>query len=92
MREKARHDHTFTEDIIAKLFCNMEQLHALHQSLLQDIKVVGENPSYHSTVARTYAKHVSGRGLLGTNSADTCPLNVVLCDCNNKSKPGMLAL
>lgn len=43
----------------------MDELHALHQRLLQDIgRTIGENPTHHSTVARTYAAHVSGSGLL----------------------------
>lgn len=73
MRQKAHHDQSFTEDIIVKLFCNMEDLHALHQRLLQDIAVIGENPSHHSTVARTYVKHVSGCGLLGDNCPPAIP-------------------
>lgn len=65
MREKGRHDKSFTDDVIRKLFCNMDELHALHQRLLQDIaRNIGENPTHHSTVARTYATHVSGCGLL----------------------------
>ena len=60
MRERARHDKSFTEEVIKKLFCNMDALHSLHQRLMQDIaRTIGDNPTHHSTVARTYAAHVS---------------------------------
>lgn len=65
MREKARHDKSFTDEVIRKLFCNMDELHSLHQRLLQDIaRNIGESLTHHSTVARTYAAHVSGCGLV----------------------------
>lgn len=74
MREKARHDKSFTDEVIKRLFCNMDELHALHQRLLQDIgRTIGENPTHHSTVARIYAAHVSG---------------VVCCDAVRRDSPG----
>ena len=66
-KEKAQHDKSFTEDVIQKMFCNIEEIHHLHQSLLRDLTRLEEGGVTHlSCVAKVYARYVSGgRGLTG---------------------------
>lgn len=60
-KEKGRHDKSFSEDNIAKIFCNIEELHHLHKSLLQDLLNEIEGGITHlSQIATVYAKYVDG--------------------------------
>lgn len=67
-REKERnpHESTFTAENIQTLFCNIEEILAVHQSLIKDLEeIVGhgsKGPVYETEVASCYLKHVSLEG------------------------------
>ena len=62
-REKERnpHESTFTAENIQKLFCNIEEILTVHQSLVKDLDaiVASKGPVYETEVASCYLRHVS---------------------------------
>lgn len=64
-RQKGQHDNSFSEKIIQTLFCNIEEILALHQQLMADLdSCMGAGASYDTTIAQCYLKHVSSPPLL----------------------------
>ena len=59
--EKGHHDNSFTEDIIATLFCNITDILELHRDLVKELDscIYPKGPAYESQVARCFLKHVS---------------------------------
>ena len=66
-REKERnpHESTFTAKNIQTLFCNIEEILTVHQSLVKDLEAIvgSRGPVYETEVASCYLKHVSLHGL-----------------------------
>ena len=59
-RVKGQHDHTFTESVLQKLFCNIEDILALHQRLVAELEIcLKGGAAYTSCVAGVYLKFVS---------------------------------
>jgi len=57
-RQKGQHDNSFSEKIIQTLFCNIEEILALHQQLMADLdSCMGAGASYDTTIAQCYLKH-----------------------------------
>ena len=57
---KGKHDNTFTESVLQRLFCNIEAILDLHRRLLAELKAcVKGGVSYRSPVAGVYLKFVS---------------------------------
>lgn len=60
-REKGLHDNSFTDDVIHTLFCNIEEILALHERLMVDLDAcVRGTPSYGTTIAKCYLNHQEG--------------------------------
>ena len=53
---KGQHDNTFTESVLQKLFCNIEDILAFHRRLIDELKTCGV--SYGSLIAGVYLKFV----------------------------------
>ena len=59
-RAKGKQDNTFTESVLQKLFCNIEDILALHRRLLSELRTcVKGGVSYSSPIAGGYLKFVS---------------------------------
>ena len=58
-REKGLYDNSFTDDVIHTLFCNIEEILALHERLVVDLDTcLHGTPSYGTTIAKCYLDHV----------------------------------
>lgn len=59
-RVKGQNDNTFTESVLQKLFCNIEDILQLHRRLLDELKAcVKGGVSYTTPIAGVYHKFVS---------------------------------
>ena len=59
-RVKGQHDNTFTESLLQKLFCNIENILDFHHELVAELKsCLKSGVSYGSQIATVYLKFVS---------------------------------
>ena len=59
-RAKGQQDNTFTESVLQRLFCNIEDILDLHRRLLEGLKAcVKGGVSYNTSIAGVYLKFVS---------------------------------
>ena len=57
---KGQHDNTFTESVLGKLFCNIEDILQLHRRLVEELKAcLKGGVSYSCSIAGVYHKFVS---------------------------------
>ena len=76
-RQKGQHDNSFSAKIIQTLFCNIEDILALHRQLIADLEsCMGAGASSDATIAQCYLKHVRSHPLL---CARTCIHDDNLC-------------
>ncbi len=56
-------DNSFTEEAISTMFCNIPDILALHQRLVEELdRCMPNGPAYTATIAQCYVKFVSGIG------------------------------
>lgn len=61
-REKGQHDNTFTDSVLQRLFCNIEDILDLHRRLVAELKAcVKGGAVYGTAIAGVYSKFVSAR-------------------------------
>ena len=59
-RVKGQNDNTFTESVLEKLFCNIEDILDLHRRLMVELKTcLKGGVAYGSPIAGVYLKFVS---------------------------------
>lgn len=59
-RVKGQNDNTFTESVLQKLFCNIEDIMDLHRRLMAELKTcLKGGVAYGSPIAGVYLKFVS---------------------------------
>ena len=79
---KGQHDNTFTESVLQKLFCNIEDILALHRRLVDELKsCVKGGASYTSPIAGVYLKFVSNMQDSGESYTNCIPT----LNCRKKS-------
>ena len=63
VRQQASNDPALTDEVIDKLFCNIEKLLSMHQMLTQDLhKFLASGASYDTQISQCYIRYVREEG------------------------------